>query len=81
MQMNFKQGISSPPFKVRDSKAINEELNLSTLPRDFMAIEMPTYMNHDINDDVSVEGCQWIKEVNAERKYNDTIYSEYEYMR
>ena len=57
------QNIKDPkftPFKVRDAAKINDQLGFAALPGDFMSVPILTYMNRDLNDDVSDDGCPYI---------------------
>ena len=57
---NLNEGIGMPPFNVRDANKINTQLGFAALPDNFMEIPIYTFMNDDINDDASHDGCPWI---------------------
>ena len=51
------------PFNVRDADSINDELGVAALPNNFTAVPIYTFLNPDLNDDASTNGCPYINEV------------------
>ena len=49
-------GPANPPFNVRDSKIVAEELGSYSLPHGFTAIPVMTYEKYNIND-FRTESC------------------------
>lgn len=71
---------SAPPFKVRDADAINQKLGDKPLADDFVQIPIFEFINNDINDDASTDGCPYINKVGDVRKVDDTIWAKYQWM-
>ena len=69
-------GPANPPFNVRDTKAIAEELGYCPLPQGFAAIPVMNYGVPNTNDFKVETFCRSIKEAHY-AKYFST-YSEYE---
>ena len=73
-------GVSSPPFKVRDSDAINEGLGDFGLPNGFDQVDIAVFDNDDIHDDVSYDGCPFILDTEDARIDDPDVYADYMWM-
>ena len=71
----------APPFNVRDMDRINKELGDMALPNAFVQVPLTQFNNDDIQDDVSYDGCQYIKDVSIARMHNETIWEKYDWMK
>ena len=80
-QRKVVEGISAPPFKVRDAGKINEEMGADALPQSLVAIPVPNFENADIHDDVGYDGCPYMNTVHDARVDDDAIWEKYEWMR
>lgn len=76
-EQNQLNSVAAPPFKVRNSKQVNERLGSYALPRDYTAVPIVTYINGDLHDDVQYKGCNYIQQSVNMRDINDTIYAPY----
>ena len=70
----MRSGKASPPFKVRDFDKINDDLAYAALPFNFTVFPLTTYMNKDINDDCSYNGCRYAIETDAARWDNKEVF-------
>ena len=67
-------GVSAPPLGVRDAGRINEALGEQALPFAYVQVPITEYNNHDINDDVSTDGCEYINYIGGAREHRDSIW-------
>ena len=77
MRVAGKDGVSRPPFGIRDVDRVNEELGRYALPHGFNAVPIVVYNNDDIHDDVSYDGCPYISNVEETRVDNSTLFMPY----
>jgi len=64
-------------MKLRDATAINAQLGESPLPNGFVSVPITTFVDYNIEDDVSYNGCDYaLSAVNARRHLNSN-YNDY----
>ena len=80
MAKNIRQEWTTP-FKVRDAEKINDQLGFAALPNEFTAKPILLYLNPDLNDDASTNGCQWINDVGKARANDQSIWRKYDLWR
>ena len=81
MTSGMVESIKDPrltPFKVRDADKINDQLGFAALPEDFTAMPILLYMNDDINDDASDDGCPYIYQVSGARASTASLWTKYD---
>ena len=71
---------AAPPFKVRDLHSINDELRYSALPNRYVQIPLTLYNNDDIRDDVSTDGCHFVRSGGSVREHDSKIWDQYDWM-
>ena len=54
-------GLANPPFNVRDTKIVAEELGSDPLPHGFTAIPVMTFDRYNIND-IRTDNCPFIND-------------------
>ena len=74
------EGVSRPPFGIRDLDRVNQDMGLVALPHGYHAVPIIVYNNDDIHDDCSTDGCPIISKIYDSRKDNQTIWSPYNWM-
>ena len=67
-------GPANPPFNVRDSKKVAEELGSNPLPHGFTAIPVMSYNMFNINE-IRPESCQYVMEAWNARYYDGDSFS------
>ena len=66
------------PFNVRDADKINDQLGFAALPNDFTAVPILLYLNVDLSDDASTNGCPYINEAGTARENDAHIWEKYD---
>jgi len=66
-----------PPMQIRNSAIINGNLGLSALPYDFLSIPVRTFINPDINDQLSWAGCSYATDTVQNRRYDNSLYNDF----
>ena len=74
---NIKQAWATP-FKVRDAAKINDQLGFAALPNELAAVPILLFLNSDLNDDASTDGCAYINTVGDARAADPTIWTAYD---
>ena len=80
MQENLRNNVAMPPFAVRNGEKINSELGDLPLPNGYVQVDIKVFNNHDINDDVSTDGCKYINSVRDLRENDPSIWAKYKWM-
>jgi hypothetical protein len=72
---------AAPPMKVRKSHKIDEELGHSALPNGFAAIPIVTYVDANINDYCSYDGCPYVLEGDKQRQGDPNVWRQHMWMK
>merc|ERR1712156_1328651 len=80
VQISSLSGVAAPPFKVRNAKAINDQLGDKALPEAFVQVHIAEYNNGDIHDDASTDGCAYINKVGSARESDKSVWEKYDWM-
>ena len=62
---------------MRNFDSVNTELQMNALPEGFTGIAGFVYLNPTTQDDVSYDGCPYVDETTASRRYDNPLYSDY----
>jgi len=66
-----------PLMQIRNAAAINTNLGLSALPCYFVSIPITTFINPDINDQLSWAGCSYATDTVQARRYDNALYDDF----
>ena len=66
-----------PLMQIRNAAAINTNLGLSALPYDFVSIPITTFINPDINDQLSWAGCSYATDTVQAHRYDNALYDDF----
>lgn len=50
------------------------------MPNGYVQVDIKEFNNHDINDDVSTDGCNYINSVGVLRENDPAIWAKYEWV-
>jgi hypothetical protein len=65
---------------VRNENTVNTQLQSNALPEDFAGVNFYTFMNKDLNDDCSYNGCKFVMDTRAIRENDNSVFSDYNYL-
>ena len=66
-----------PPMQIRDAAAANAMLGPNPLPNGFVSIPINTFINPDINDQLSWGGCPYAEDTVNARRYDNGLYDDF----
>jgi len=66
-----------PGLKIKDAKQKNLWLEETPLPHGFVNMPIYTYLDYSIDDDVSYNGCTYVKSTSSLRHPDNANYSDF----
>ena len=72
--------IAAPPFNITNSSEIQDKLGNTALPHGFQGIPIYNYMNKPLADDLDLDGCGYVLDVDNRRWPNETTYDPVDYL-
>jgi hypothetical protein len=76
-QKSLKEGRGLPRMSLRDASSINEELGENALPNGFVSVPITTFVDLNIMDDVSYDGCTYANAEVTDRRHIDPTFNDY----
>ena len=80
-QVKAINGVSAPPFTVRDSVSTNEKLLNLPLPQGFVQLPIYNHLEENLTDDLDMYGCDYVNTVDSYRFPDEATYSSVEWLK